>query len=160
MALKKHDKTESKSIRDVESYLQDRVQYKINVYECVARRYKWIYRIMASIGAIGAAAVPVIINMEYEISKDIATLISLAVAIIIALDKIYLPREHWRTYTLISAYLREEEMRYSTGSAPYTALKVKNAAFLHFVERVENAIHNEREETILMRTEEKKFDTT
>ena len=64
------------------------------------------------------------------------------------------PQEHWRNFELIGALLREEERKFSTRSGPYlpSALGQKKDPFAKLVENVEDSIHREREETIVMRT--------
>jgi hypothetical protein len=66
---------------------------------------------------------------------------------------IYRPREHWRNYDLIAADLRREEMLYSTSAGDYST-EDETQKFRLLVNRVENLISKEREETIIMRTNE------
>jgi hypothetical protein len=105
---------------------------------------------MASVAAIGAALVPVLVNYP-DVDKLYPTVVSLVVAAIVALDAVFRPREHWRNYDLISSVLREEEMRFSTKAAPYDGQDVEES-FRTFVDHVEDAIAKERTETIAMRT--------
>jgi len=160
---KKVPKTISKPCRGLQAYVKDRVEYKINKYEERGDRHRRIYWTMATTSAIGAALVPALVNLS-SVPKLATTVVSLIVAITIALDRVFRPREQWRNYDLISALLREEEMKFSTRSGPYCQDQLKatvnnpqqcsadEAAFAKFVERVEDAIHREREETIVMRT--------
>ncbi|MEJ2266190.1 MAG: DUF4231 domain-containing protein [Anaerolineales bacterium] len=143
----------SKHQRDTEAYIEDRVEYKINRYGEKADRYRNLYWAMASIAAIGSALVPALINIP-EIDKLFPTIVSLIVAITVALDRVFRPREIWRNYDLVSAVIREEEMRYSTKTGDYAITKPDQdrIAFETFVDRVEDAIAREREETILLRT--------
>lgn len=163
----------SKPERHLQAYVKDRVEYKINKYQEGADRHRRIYWAMATTSAVGAALVPALVNLS-GVPKLATTIVSLIVAITVALDRVFRPREQWRNYDLISALLREEEMKFSTRSGPYRRGQLKapvtNAepgsaepesaepesadedAFAKFVERVEDAIHREREETIVMRT--------
>lgn len=143
---------ESKLYRTREDYLKDRVEHKINRYISKATRYRLAYWAMASTAAVGSAAVPVLVNTT--VSKVITTVVSLLVVISVGLQSVFRPREHWRSYDLISSVLREEEMQYSTGTGPYKISKRQDNsdAFQKFVERVEDAIAKERSETIVMRT--------
>lgn len=152
--------TISKPERDLATYFADRVQYKINTYQRLARRYRNVYWAVASTSAIGAVLVPALINLP--VSQMIPTVVSLIVAILVALERVFRPREHWRNYDLISALLREEEMRFSTRSGDYAPGKLAKDEdpFSKFVQRVEDAIRREREETIVMRTTEDSAPTT
>jgi hypothetical protein len=78
--------------------------------------------------------------------QSIPTVVSLIVAITIALDRVFRPREIWRNYDLVSAVIREEEMRYSTKTGDYAITKPEQdrIAFAKFVDRVEDAIARER----------------
>jgi hypothetical protein len=143
----------SKLIRSPEEYLADRVQHKINQYSRSAQRYRHWYLSMATMAAVGGAIVPALINIP-GVGDMPPTIISLVVAIVIAAESVFHTREHWRTYDQMSAMLREEEMRYSTGLSRIDGGKVLSPeeTFYRFVDRVEDAIAKERTETILMRT--------
>jgi hypothetical protein len=143
----------SKLTRTPDDYIKERVAYKINQYVKKANWYKWTYRIMASLAAVGSALVPVLINIS-GVDAMYPTILGIAVAAIVALEGVWHPAEHWRNYDLISAVLREEEMRFSTKAPPYDKKKddVEDKTFAKFVERVEDAIAKERVETIVMRT--------
>ena len=65
---------------------------------------------MASTAAICAALVPMLVNAP-GVDKIYPTIASLVVVVIVALEGVFHPREVWRNYDLISAVLREEEMR-------------------------------------------------
>lgn len=149
----RREKTESKLTRDQGQYLHDRVQFKINQYVGKAVRYRYIYLALASFAAVGSAVVPVLINIP-GVDALYPTILGLGVAAIVALEKVWHPAEHWRNYDLISAVLREEEMRFSTGTPPYgkPADGKEDKSFTLFVERVEAAIAKERSETVVMRT--------
>lgn len=144
---------ETKLSRRPEDYLKDRVEFKINAYSKRGDRNKYAYWAMASTAAVGSALVPVLINID-GVPNEASTIVSLIVAITVALDSIFHPRELWRNYDLIAAGLREEEMRYSTKTGPYTASQLAKGedAFSKFVGRVEDKIAEERAETILTRT--------
>ena len=142
----------SKLTREPAEYLEERVQSKINRYVEKADRYRCAYRLLASFAAIGSAAVPVLINIP-GIDAAYPTILGLAVAAIVAVERVWHPAEHWRNYDLISAMLREEEMRFSTKAPPYDKkADTEDKSFAAFVERIEGAIAKERSETIVMRT--------
>lgn len=142
-------KTKTSISRNADEYMQDRVELKMNRYSKKANRYKLIFWITASVSMICAATVPVLINRE---GMEVwATILSLIVTILVGIQGIFHPREHWRNYDMISASLRREEMLFSTQSGEYEKLD-ENKSFHLFVRRVEDLIANEREETIIMRT--------
>ena len=116
-------------------------------------RYRFAYYGIVGVAAVGSALVPALINLE--LGTLVPTIIALVVAAAVALEGVFHTREHWRNYDLISSFLREEEMRFSTKTEPYSTSgqeKENDEVFKKFVERVENAIAKERAETIEMRT--------
>jgi hypothetical protein len=144
----------SKLRRSPEEYMKDRVQLKINRYTKKASNYKLAYRVTASVAAIGSAVVPVLVNIP-NMERKYPTIVSLLVVFVVALESVFHFREHWRNYDLISSVLREEEMQFSTRAGPYSPQEIKgnhDDVFRTFVKRVEDAIANERAETIVMRT--------
>jgi hypothetical protein len=144
----------SKLLRSPEEYIKDRVQFKINGYAKKASHYKLAYRVTASVAAIGSAVVPVLVNIP-NMDTIYPTIVSLLVVVVVALEGVFHFREHWRNYDLISSVLREEEMQFSTKAGPYSPQEIKasdHEVFRTFVKRVEDAIANERTETIVMRT--------
>lgn len=141
--------------RSEKEYFEHRVQYKVNIYTKLAHRFKWTFWIVATISMICAAIVPVLINNHYE---ELATVLSIVVSITVGLQSIYRFRQHWKNYDIVSSELRHEEMLFSTQSGIYAKNDANGAKskFQIFVERFEALIENEREETILMRTSDKK----
>jgi hypothetical protein len=144
---------EAKTVREEDDYLKDRLQDKINSYSLKGDRQKVFYWILACTAATGAALVPALINIQ-GIPDVVPTVTSLIVAIALAIEGVFRPREHWRNYDSIAAELRAEEMRYSTKTAPYS----DGTAFNTLVQRVEDRIADERSDTILMRTTPRRVD--
>ncbi|MGH8953032.1 MAG: DUF4231 domain-containing protein [Acidimicrobiia bacterium] len=136
-----------KGLREEDDYLADRLQEKINSYLLKGDRQKVFYWILACTAGIGAALVPAFINIQ-GVPDVVPTVTSLVVAVALAIEGTFRPREHWRNYDSIAADLRAEEMRYSTKTGPYA----DGAAFVTLVQRVEDKIAAERSDTILMRT--------
>ena len=144
----------SKLRRSPEEYIKERVQFKINRYGKKASQHKSAYLVTASTAAIGSAVVPMLVNIPHT-STLYPTIASLLVVVVVALESVFHFREHWRNYDLISSVLREEEMQFSTRAGPYSPQEIKGSddeLFRTFVKRVEDAIANERAETIVMRT--------
>ena len=137
--------------RDVTKYLEDRLQCKINIYTCKGDQQKYIYRFTATLSMVAAATVPVMINLNDGWGNGIATILSLLVTVLVGFQAIFRPREHWRNYDLIASALRREEMLFSTRTGDYN-IENEKQRFRHLVSRVEDLISKEREETIIMRT--------
>jgi hypothetical protein len=145
----------SKSERTIDTYMQDRLQFKINLYFRRGNKFKVYYYIVAVLIATSAAFVPVLVNVDFRLlnidSKIWATIFSLVVSIGVALQEIFHFREHWRNYNLIDSNLRSEEMLFSMSAGAYAGKKDEEKNRL-FVQRVEELIKDERWETINMRT--------
>lgn len=136
-----------------ESYITGRVDFKIETYRKKGDRYRWSYITMASAASIGAATVPVLINLP-DVPTIAPTLLSLLVTILVGLEGILHFREHWRNYDLVKTFLRQEKDLFRAGAGPYRKKSEEDAneAFRLFVERVETEIANERSQTIEIRT--------
>lgn len=139
--------------RDTDKYFKDRLERKINIYDRLAKRNKWLFWLTTSLSMICAAVVPALIN-QGECYKLLATILSLIVTIMVGFQGIFHPREHWRNYDRVSATLRREEMLFSTGSGEYEKQLDDKQRLRLLVQRVEDFIAREREETIIMRTSE------
>lgn len=153
---KEKRRLECKKSRTIDEFINDRVQFKIGLYFCKAKRHRFRHYLFSCIIAISAAFVPVLINLKKnEDDFDfilIATFFSVLVSIGVALQEIFHFREHWRNYDLIDANLRSEEMLFSMKAGPYEKCKDDEERNKLFVERIEDLIKNERAETINMRT--------
>ena len=136
-----------------EEYMEKRVNYKIDRYGEKANRYRNVYWAMAIIAAVGSALVPVLINIQ-DMDPIYPTIVSVIVAITVALERVFRPREIWRNYGLVRSLLSAEEMRFRTKTGSYARGNPNRGEveFAKFVERIEDSIANEREETIVMRT--------
>lgn len=149
------DKIISKIERNMDEYIHDRLQYKINLYYRKGNRFKIYYYIVAVLIATSAALVPLLVNLDVKIinidSKIWATGFSLLVTIGVAVQEIFHFREHWRNYNLIDSNLRSEEMLFSMSAGGY-ADKKQHEKNKIFVQKVEDLIKDERWETINMRT--------
>lgn len=143
----------SKLKRTPEEYMSDRVEHKIKKYEKKGAQYRLCYSVLMGITAIGAVLVPALINSE--VPKQVPAFVGMTVAVSIALEGVFHNREQWRNYDLISSSLREEEMRFSTGTEPYAKENLgqdDDEIFQKFVARIEDAIAKERVQTIEQRT--------
>ncbi|MDQ2646388.1 MAG: DUF4231 domain-containing protein [Myxococcota bacterium] len=138
------------SARTPDEYLRTRLDYKTDAYTRKGDRYRRLHLSGASIAAVSAAAVPVLINWE-EVPTVLPTLLSLLVTILVTLEGVFHFREHWKNYDLMKSFLRQEACLYQAGAGPYHR-KAGEEAFVLLVERVEDAIAKERAQTIEMRT--------
>ena len=142
--------TSGYSARTSDQYLQTRIDFKTEQYRRKGDRYRWSYLITASLAAVAAAAVPVLINLE-GVSSNVPTVLSLLVTILVSLEGVFHLREHWKNYDLMKTFLRQESCLFQAGAGPYRN-KQPADAFVLLVERVEDGISKERAQTIEMRT--------
>ena len=133
-------------------FMQDRVIYKMNAYTRLSSQYKLWYQLSSVVGIVCAATVPVLINLGSN--TVVPTILSLIVTILLSLEKLFHFREHWRNYDAIAALLRSEQLQFQTKAGPYRDKKDSEEAFRLFVGRIEEAIKDERSDTITMRTKE------
>ena len=137
-----------------EEYMKDRVVYKINVYDELSKQQKRLYQVTSLVGIVLAASVPVIINLD-KFDQRVPTVLSLIVTILVSMEKLFHFREHWRNYDEMAAFLRSEQLQFQTRAGEYKERdQDSDKAFDLFVTRIEQAISNERKDTIEMRTTE------
>jgi hypothetical protein len=136
-----------------EEYMEDRVVYKIKVYDRLSQQHRCRYQVTSLVSIVLAASVPVFINLDF--SRLVPTLLSLIVTILVSMEKLFHFREHWRNYDEMAAFLRSEQLQFQTGAGEYKAKDQDNDKVFHqFVARIEHAISSERKDTIEMRTQE------
>lgn len=138
------------SARTPISYIETRVDFKTDAYRRKGDHYRWGYLATASVAAMAAAAVPVLINLK-DVATIVPTLLSLLVTILVTLEGVFHLREHWKNYDLMKSFLRQESCLFQAGAGAYRD-KTPHDAFVLLVERVEDAIAKERAQTIEMRT--------
>lgn len=149
-----------------DEYMQDRVIYKLLIYEVLARRYRRCYQWMSAIAIVLATSVPVLIHQGTSISlavpivkcavsgTQLATVLSVIVAILAGLEKLFGFREIGRNYDMIAAALRREQLLYQTLTEEYAVSDKSQDPFRTLVTRVEDLIAHERHETISARTKQ------
>jgi hypothetical protein len=138
------------SARTPGEYIETRVDFKTEAYRRKGERYRWGYLTTASVAAIAAATVPVLINLK-EVPSLVPTLLSLLVTILVGLEGLFHLREHWKNYDLMKSFLRQEACLFEARAGAYRG-KTPQDAFVLLVERVEEGIAKERAQTIEMRT--------
>jgi len=135
----------------------------LGYYDQTAKRMKRRYLQTRSAAAIGAVLIPVVSNLPWEprirgatihIAALVASLIGLAVALILALEGVFHFKEQWQNFRGTEQYLISQKYRFENGVDEYQALSPEEA-FKLFVSRVEKAIIDENNVTlnILGRTE-------
>jgi hypothetical protein len=136
-----------------EEYMKDRVVYKMDRYTRKSEQQKFWYQLTSIIAIVCSASVPVLINLG--VPSIVPTVLSLIVTILVALEKLFHFREHWRNYDAIAAFLRSEQLQFQTLSGPYAEKgSGPKEAFQIFVKKIEEGIKEERNDTIEMRTRE------
>ena len=96
------------SARSPDDYFETRVDFKTEAYSRKGDHYRWGYLATASVAAMAAAAVPVLINLK-DVPSIVPTLLSLLVTILVTLKGIFHFREHWKN--LDSATFASELLR-------------------------------------------------
>lgn len=100
-----------------QEYMQDRVIYKMDVYGKLGRKQKRLYQVTSFLGIVISASVPVLINLN--VILIVPTLLSLAVTILVAAEKLFHFREHWRNYDSCASFLRSEQLLFQTKAGIY-----------------------------------------
>ena len=131
-------------------YLQERVDFKIDLYQSLSRQQKIRYYMVSVLTIILAASVPVAVNVFA--GRVAPTVISLLLTILVGLEKLFLFREHWKNYDLAEESLRKEKYLFLARAGGYAG-KGEDEAFRILVENFEERIHEERAGTIEARTQ-------
>jgi hypothetical protein len=131
-------------------YLQERVDFKIDLYQRLSRQQKIRYYVVSVLTIILAASVPVAVNVSA--GRLAPTAISLLLIILVGLEKLFLFREHWKNYDLAEESLRKEKYLFLARAGGYAG-KGEDEAFRILVENFEERIHEERAGTIEARTQ-------
>lgn len=151
-AEKKREELFEATELELKEYMRERVHFKMKVYTKLGNRHRWLYYITSFASIVCAAIVPVLISLGKDFQFH-ATVLSLLVTIFVSMEKLFHFRQHWRNYDSIASFLRSEQLYFQTKSGVYDK-KDEKEAFELFVRRIEDAIRNEREQTIEMRTQE------
>jgi len=128
----------------------------LGYYDRTARRMKRRHLQTRSAAAIGAVLIPVVRNMTWEpriggvvihVATVGASLMGLAVALILALEGVFHFKEQWQNYRGTEQYLLSQKYRFENGVDEYQSLSTEDA-FRLFVSRVEKAILDENNVTL------------
>ena len=129
----------------------------LTYYDQSAQRMKRRHLQVSSIASIGAVLIPVVANLPWEIaigamslrvSTVLSSLIGLAVAIVLALDRVYHFKEQWQNFRGTEQYLLSQKFRFENRAEEYQSLVDEDEAFKLFVAKVEKAILDENNVTL------------
>ncbi|MFT3850956.1 MAG: DUF4231 domain-containing protein [Propionivibrio sp.] len=133
-------------------YIEQRTTQYQAWYDRKAVAAKALYLRMRTAIVLGGVVVPVIVNSGLP-GKDIAaSVVSLVVAVCVALESVYHFREQWKNYRSTEQFLGRERVLFLTGEGGYKEFTSARAAFIHFVERCEGAIEAENASTLNVMT--------
>ena len=135
-----------------EQYISERLDQYQKWYDTKSVGAKSKYLTMRGLSVVGAAVVPVIINLHADLNgipvfTYAATAISLAVVILVSLESVYHFGDQWKNYRSTEQFLTKERFLFCTGDGPYRELE-KDAAFLVLVDRCEAQISAENSATL------------
>lgn len=145
-------------ILDPSQYIKDRLDQYQGWYDKKAVLMKKSYLRGRVLSAIGAVLVPIITNVslpELKITDDlildfpkiVATILSTAVALFIALEGVLHYREQWKNYRTTEQYLTAQKNLFLNKVGDYSNLN-ENESFRLLVNRVETAISEENSITL------------
>lgn len=161
LKIMSHPSPETTTSIDPEKYMTRRVEHKISLYQRLSKQQKYRYHAVAAVTIMLAPLVPVTVNLFKE-QTLVPTILSLALTILVGLEKLFLFREHWKNYDAAEESLRREKYLFQARSGVYEGRRNdkgvfepldSDEAFRLFVQRFEDRIHEEREETIEARTQ-------
>jgi hypothetical protein len=133
---------------DANAYLESRVQQYQGWYDKKAVKAKRWFQVQRFVAVIGATVVPVVLNLDWiPYPKYVATILSLIVAISVALEKSFHIGDQWKNYRSTEQYLGREKISFLTGDGPYKGLEA-DTAFHLLVERCEAQIAAENSATL------------
>lgn len=146
------------SYGDPDIYIEERVEQYQRWYDSKAVVAKRRYLRMRILAVVGGALVPVLINIKldiaiggYPLTTLAVTIISLLVAVAVALEGVLHYREQWKNYRSTEQSLGHEIVRFRTGTGPYQGVRDREA-FSLLIERVEGAIAMENAATLNVMT--------
>ena len=127
-------------------YMTMRVASGIDWYRAAAVAARAKYLIMRVIAVVGAALVPVFVNI-FPTHLLITTGISLLVVLMVSLEGVFHYKEQWRNYSATSSALEHEFYAMKTGTPPYDTV-IPDMKFNLFAQRIEETINQEVSTTL------------
>ncbi|GIJ47377.1 hypothetical protein Val02_42630 [Virgisporangium aliadipatigenens] len=132
-------------------YIAKRLEQYQGWYDTKAVKTKRMYLWMRTVSVVGGVLVPVILNIDGNWARVLATATSLLVAVAVALESVYRYRDQWKNYRSTEQILGHERIHFLTRTGLYQALD-DAAAYRALVERVEGAIQAENIATLNVMT--------
>jgi hypothetical protein len=132
---------------DQQYYMVNRFDQYQSWYDGKAVRTKALYLRMRTVAVVGGAAVPVLVNVTWNYTKIVTTVISLLVVVLLSLESVYHYREQWKNYRSTEQFLSHERIFFMNRMYDYEGLSDYNA-FKLFVDHVESAIVSENAATL------------
>lgn len=127
-------------------YMQMRVASGIDWYKSAAVAARAKYLIMRVIAVVGAAIVPVFVNI-FPTHILITTGVSLLVVLSVSLEGVFHYKEQWRNYSATSSALEHEFYAMKTATPPYDTV-IPDMKFNLFAQRIEETINQEVSTTL------------
>ncbi|WP_241845074.1 DUF4231 domain-containing protein [Streptomyces sp. CB02261] len=132
-------------------YVETRLSQYQEWYDAKATRMKAMHLRMRTVSVVGAALVPVFVNLDLGFARVTATVLSVIVVAAVSLESVYRYREQWKNYRSTEQLLGHERVYFEAKVGPYQGLQ-KREAFSTLVARVERAIANENSATLNVMT--------
>lgn len=130
-----------------EEYINDRVEQYMNWYKGKAVVAKRRYQSMSAVSVVGAATVPVLVNLSFPYVSYLTTVVSLIVGIFVSLEGVYHYRDQWKNYRSTEQFLGHGKFCFVTNIEPYKDMNPENA-FIKFVETIEGYIYRKNAATL------------
>lgn len=147
----------------VETYINDRLNQRLIWYDRKAKRSKFCFLSLKIIIILCSATVPLLtssnitlqqVSSLFSFAKDVKleTIISSIVVVLVSIESVLHNKEQWRNYRRTKQCLMKEYYDFTAGINFYSEYNDPQNAFLVFVERVENLILTENDETLRAKT--------
>jgi hypothetical protein len=134
-----------------EEYIQERMFQFRKWYDEKAAKAKARFQWMRAVSVVGAAIVPVLLNVDFPSRTALTTVLSLVVVVLVSLESVFHFGDQWRNYRSTEQFIAQEYFYFTTGDGPYKGM-APDRAFLQLVERVEGAISAENSSTLSVLT--------
>ncbi|MFE6098902.1 DUF4231 domain-containing protein [Streptomyces laurentii] len=133
------------------AYVDERLGQYQAWYDRKATKMKAMHLRMRTVSVVGAALVPVLVNVDLEFARVTATVLSVVVVASVSLESVYRYREQWKNYRSTEQLLGHERVYFAARVGPYHKLSGREA-FTTLVARVEKAIASENSATLNVMT--------
>jgi hypothetical protein len=136
---------------EVNDYIQKRIDEQCDYYDRAAGRAKKNHFRMRTIAVGGAAIVPIVTSLPFDTLTQYrtapATIVSLIVTVVIALESIYKYGEQWKNFRSTYEFLKSEKFHFLAGEGQFRKMN-PDEAYILLVERCESRIVSENSATL------------